>query len=82
MELKVDRPLAGYYVTTTSSAVILITLGEPHPPGRCEPAVTESKRRRILAVPSDQIDRTWIGPANVDVKPKTYCNYDREALAE
>lgn len=26
VELKEDRPLAAYYVTTTSSAVILITL--------------------------------------------------------
>lgn len=94
VELTEQPPIAGYYVTTTDNAVVLITLGEPHTLAlgvqdgvrrseelrRCEKAVRRSDRRRIVAVPSNQIDRVWIGPPQLELDRSRYCEHERQAL--
>lgn len=63
--------VVGYYITKTSDAVVLITLG-------CEDERTECPNdrspRRITAVPSDQIQRLSIGPRNFVVDAKVLRN--------
>jgi hypothetical protein len=72
--------VAGYYVTTTRSALLLITVANPQQQA-CSTAVAESDPFRIVAVPADGIDRTLIGPPQRKVKPELYCNLEQQALS-
>jgi hypothetical protein len=70
-------PLAGYYVTTTSNAVLLITLG-----WHSEKDVYARSffLGRITAVSTDDIERLWIGPNAVKYALDDYCEQKRIAL--
>jgi hypothetical protein len=72
-------PVAGYYVTTTSAAVLLITLGDEDDPQRC-PATT--RLRRISALPVGDIDRVWIGPRTETFDLGVYCKQKKIALSD
>jgi hypothetical protein len=79
--MKADgEPVAGYYVTTTGSALLLITVPNSRQPA-CSTAVAKSDPFRIVAVPADSIDRTLIGPAQRKVTPELYCELEGPALA-
>ncbi len=71
-------PLAGYYVTTTSGAVLLITLGDERDPDGCP---SNRDLGRITAVPDDQIKRVWIGPREVKFGLGSYCEQKQIALS-
>jgi hypothetical protein len=66
-----EAPVAGYYVTTTSASVLLITLGHEDDPQRC-PDTTELGRISALAV--SDIDTVWIGPREETFDTDAYCS--------
>ena len=70
-------PIAGYYVTTTADALLLVTLGDEDDPERCPP---DRGLARITAVPDDQIERVWIGPRDVEFGLARYCAQKAVAL--
>jgi hypothetical protein len=72
-----QAPLAGYYVTTSSAAVLLITLGDEADPTRC-PRTTAL--RRISALPVRDIDVVWIGPREKRFDTDVYCDQKKIAL--
>ena len=71
--------VAGYYVTTTDAALILVTLAKPR--GQRCTATAGSKPFRIVAVPADDIARTVIGPAQRKVTSKVYCDFEQNRLS-
>ncbi|MGH2797696.1 MAG: hypothetical protein ACRDM0_08510 [Thermoleophilaceae bacterium] len=72
-----EASVAGYYVTTTSAAVLLITLGHEDDPKRC-PDTTHL--RRISALPVGDIDAVWIGPREETFDTDVYCKQKKIAL--
>jgi hypothetical protein len=71
-------PVAGYYVTTTSNAVLLITLDGQGDDNQCP---RSESLGRITALPHDQIERVWIGPTKVKYDLAYYCRQKRVALS-
>jgi hypothetical protein len=69
-----DGPVAGYYVTRTTDAVLLITLGSQDERAPC-PA--DRSPRQITAVPNGQIQRLSLGPREVTVNADEYCKHSR-----
>jgi hypothetical protein len=69
--------VTGYYVTTTSNAVLLITLGRADDRNACPAALS---RRQVTVLPTDQIGRLWIGPRDVQVSPHEFCKQSQKAL--
>ena len=72
-------PVAGYYVTTSSAAVLLITLGDEGDPTDC-PRTTAL--RRVSALPVRDIDVVWIGPREKTFGTDVYCNQKTIALTK
>jgi hypothetical protein len=73
-----NPPVAGYYVTTTSKAVLLITLGGQTDENGCPKSEALG---RITALPDDAVERVWIGPRKVKYAATDYCSRKRVALS-
>ena len=72
VELKDRSSIAGYYVTATSDRVILITFGGRYDHEQC--AAMRDSSRRVIGIPSAEIERISIGPADVKVNVADYCH--------
>jgi hypothetical protein len=72
-----EKPVAGYYVTTTTAWVLLITLGSEDNAERC-PRTTDL--RRITAFAASDIDTVWIGPREQTFGTNVYCTQKEIAL--